>query len=223
MLNLPKSTEFNKRIPKQKFYDNLNVTAAIKQIFVEQIKTIFWKNKISPSTTNLAEEKNVTEIEIFEIKLNTPALDESILKLIDKGISYHILFILNHDDKFQLWIGYKEKLDGTTAFKVGQYYHTEWSKNPEIEIQGLDMDKVYENFIRQIAGDSLSNSGNESLQESVQRQREKENLKKQIDQLTRALHKEKQFNRQIELNQQIKMLKKQLEVMNNGKNENANA
>lgn len=223
MLNLPKSTEFNKRIPKQKFYDNLNVTAAIKQIFVEQIKTIFWKNKISPSTTNLAEGKTVTEIEIFEIKLNTPALDESILKLIDKGIPYHILFILSYDDKFQLWIGYKEKLDRTTAFKVGQYYHTEWSGNPEIVIQGLDMDKVYENFVRQIAGDSLSNGGNESLQESVQRQQEKENLKKQIDKLAKAVNKEKQFNRQIELNQQLKMLKKQLEVMNNGKNENANA
>lgn len=213
MLNLPKSTEFNKRIPKQKFYDNLNVTAAIKQIFVEQIKTIFWKNKISPSTTNLAEGKTVTEIEIFEIKLNTPALDESILKLIDKGIPYHILFILSYDDKFQLWIGYKEKLDRTTTFKVGQYYHTEWSKNPEIKIQGLDMDKVYENFVRQIAEDSLSNAGNESLQESVQRQQEKENLKKQIDKLTKAICKEKQFNRQIELNQQLKMLKKQLEEL----------
>ena len=26
MLGLPKTTEFNKRIPKQKFYENINVT-----------------------------------------------------------------------------------------------------------------------------------------------------------------------------------------------------
>lgn len=54
---------------------------------------------------------------------------------------------------------------------------------------------------------------NESLQKSVQRQQEKENLKKKIDKLAKAVHKEKQFNRQIELNQQLKMLKKQWEEL----------
>ena len=34
MLDLPKTTEFNKRIPKQKFYDNLDVSAAIKRSFL---------------------------------------------------------------------------------------------------------------------------------------------------------------------------------------------
>ena len=33
MLGLPKTTEFNKRIPKQKFYDNLAVTPALKKVF----------------------------------------------------------------------------------------------------------------------------------------------------------------------------------------------
>lgn len=198
-MNFPKSTEFNKRIPKQKFYDNLNVTPKIKQIFTEQIKNIFWKNKIAPSTTNLAEGKNVTEIEIIEIKLNSPNLDENVLKLIDKGIPYHILFVLNFDEKFQLYIGYNDK----------NYYHTEWSENPEIEINGVDMDKVYENFVRQIAGDMLVKG--DSLEESVQLQQEKENLKKQIDKLTKAVRKEKQFNRQIELNAELKRLKKKLE------------
>ncbi len=203
MLNLPKSTEFNKRIPKQKFYDNLNVTPTIKQIFVEQIKIILWKNKIAPSTTNLAVGEQVNEIQIFEIKLNTPSFDESVLKLIDKKIPYHIIFILNYEEKYQLWIGYK----------VSQYYHTEWLEKNEIslEIQGFDMDKVYENFVRQIAGDTLSDA--ETLNESVEIQQEKENLKKQIEKLARAIRKEKQFNRQIELNQQLKKLKKQLEKL----------
>ena len=40
MLGLPKSTEFNRRIPKQKFYENLTVSPALKRVFVEQIKVI---------------------------------------------------------------------------------------------------------------------------------------------------------------------------------------
>lgn len=212
MLNLPKTTEFNKRIPKHKFYDNLNVTPAIKQIFVEQIKTIFWKNKIAPSTTNLAEGRNVTEIEVFEIKLNAPSLDENILKLIDKEIPYHILFILSYEEKYQVWIGYKEESGGNTAFKVSGYYHTPWLAEDEIpvEIQGLDMDKVYENFVRQIAGDKLSADNGESLQESVEKEHQKLALQKQIEKLAKAVRKEKQLNKQMELNKQLKMLKKQL-------------
>ena len=48
MLGLPKTTEFNKRIPKQKFYENLTVTPALKRAFMEQIRLIWWRNKSLP-------------------------------------------------------------------------------------------------------------------------------------------------------------------------------
>lgn len=38
MLTLPQSTDVNKRIPKQKFYENLAVTHALKRVFIDQIK-----------------------------------------------------------------------------------------------------------------------------------------------------------------------------------------
>ena len=97
MLGLQKTTEFNKRIPKQKFYDNLTVTPALKKVFIDQIKTIYWRNKIAASTTNLAPGTAVTEVEVFEIKLNSQILDDSFLRQIDKEIPYHILFILEYE------------------------------------------------------------------------------------------------------------------------------
>ena len=33
MLGFPASTEFNKRIPKQKFYENLEVSPALRRVF----------------------------------------------------------------------------------------------------------------------------------------------------------------------------------------------
>ena len=104
MLGLPKSTEFNRRIPKQKFYDNLSVTPAIKRIFIDQIKIIYWRNKIAASTMNLAAGQTVTEIEVFEIQLNQPSLDEAVLKLIDKEMPYHILFLVTYEDKVTLYL-----------------------------------------------------------------------------------------------------------------------
>ena len=70
MLDLPVSTEFNKRIPKQKFYENIAVTPAMKKAFVEQIKIIYWRNKIAATTLNLAAGGQVTEIEVFEVRLS---------------------------------------------------------------------------------------------------------------------------------------------------------
>lgn len=84
MLGFPVSTDFNKRIPKQKFYENLDVTPAMRRIFVEQIKTVFWKNKLAATTLNIAAGEAVTEIEVLEVRLTQPQLDESVLRQIDR-------------------------------------------------------------------------------------------------------------------------------------------
>jgi len=220
MLNLPKSTEFNKRIPKQKFYENLDVSPAIKRVFVEQIKIIYWLNKVAASTTNLAPGETVNEVEFFEIKLNSVPLDENVLRLIDREIPYHIVFVLEYENKYQLWTSYKEASSGNKAFKVGSYYHTEWidESNIAIKIDGLSIDKVYENFVRQIAGDALQSSDDktESLKESVERDERKKLLQKQIDTLQAKMKREKQLNKQMEINKGIKALQKELEEICNG-------
>ena len=103
MLGLPKSTEFNRRIPKQKFYENLTVSPALKRAFVEQIRVIWWRNKIASATMNLAAGEAVTEIEVFEVCLSACRLDEAVLRQIDKEIPYHILFLLEYEGKYQAW------------------------------------------------------------------------------------------------------------------------
>lgn len=217
MIGLPKTTEFNKRIPKQKFYENMDISLALKRIFVEQVRIIYWKNKIAASTTNLAAGANVTELEVFEVQLNSPVIDDSLLRQIDKEIPYHILFLLEYQGKYQAWIGYKEAVAyGNKAFKVNGYYHTEWSAEDALplKLEGLNIDAVYENFVRQIAGDKLKPEvAGESLKESVERYEQKHILKKQITTLQVKVRKEKQLNKQMQMNTELKKLKKELEAM----------
>ncbi len=213
MLGLPKTTEFNKHIPKQKFYENINVTPALRRIFVEQIKVVYWRNKIAPSTINLEDGNDVTEIEVFEVKLNCIPLDASVLRQIDKEIPYHIIFLLEYEGKYQAWTAYKEKAgSGSNAFKVDIYYHTDWRLEDELglKLDGLNMDAVYENYVRQIAGDVLHTGVAESLKESVERSKQIQLLQKQIVTLQKKIRKEKQLNRQIELNAELKCLRKEL-------------
>ena len=214
MLGLPKSTEFNKRIPKQKFYENMDISPALRKAFVEQVKIIYWRNKIAATTTNLAAGVEVTELEVFEIKLNSQVLDDGLLRQIDREIPYHILFLLEYQGKYQAWIGYKEAAaSGNMAFKVNGYYHTDWLEEEELplKLEGLNVDKVYENFVRQIAGDKLqAENAEESLKDSVARDEQRQALQKQIDTLKAKIRKEKQLNKQVQMNAELKKLKKQL-------------
>ena len=214
MLGLPQSTEFNKRIPKQKFYEHITVSPALKKSFVDQIRMIYWRNKVAATTVNLASGTIVDEGEVFEIKLNSASLDEAVLRQIDREISYHIIFLLEYEGKLQAWTAYKEKTPTANAvFKVGKYYHTEWMTEAElpIRIDGLNLDAVYENFVRQIAGDALKADSGESLKASVERDEKKKQLEKQIAALENKMRREKQLNRQMEMNAELKQLKKEWE------------
>ena len=218
MIGLPKSTEFNRRIPKQKFYENISVSPTLKRVFIDQIKVIYWRNKVAATTMNLASGAAVTELEVFEIKLNVQQLDESVLRQIDKEIPYHILFLLEYDGKYQAWTAYKEAAaSGSNAFKVGTYYHTDWLSEDDLplKVEGLSVDKVYENFVRQIAGDALRSEASkpESLKESVERDNRRQELEKQISALQTKVRKEKQLNKQMQLNAELKKLKKELEEL----------
>lgn len=211
MLNLPASAAFNRRIPKQKFYEELPLTPALRRVFVGQINAIWWRSKIAPATANLAPGRTVTELEVFELQLAQPSLDEGVLRAIDKRIPYPILYLLTCDGRCQAWIGYQPA--GQAGAQV--YYHTAWQPQEDLmlELRGLDTDAAYENFVRQIAGGALDAPTAEPLQQSIARDQRRRALEKQIAVLQNKIRREKQLNRQVELNQELKRLRKEHKII----------
>ena len=207
MSGFPQTTEFNKRIPKQKFYENMEISLALKRVFVEQIKLIHWRNKIAPATLNIAPGQVVNEIEVIEIKLNQQSLDEAVLRQIDKKIPYHILFILSYGNKVQAWTGYKETAKSDSkAFKVNKYYHTDWMPEDELslEITGLNIDAVWENLVIQVGNVEIA-EGN-TLAEQIQQDEERQKILKQIDKLEAQARRETNPRKKFELVQKAKNL-----------------
>lgn len=211
MLNLPASAAFNRRIPKQKFYEELPLTPALRRVFVGQINAIWWRSKIAPATANLAPGRTVTELEVFELQLAQPSLDEGVLRAIDKRIPYPILYLLTCDGRCQAWIGYQPA--GQAGAQV--YYHTAWQPQEDLmlELRGLDTDAAYENFVRQIAGGALDAPAAEPLPRSIARDQRRRALEKQIAVLQNKIRREKQLNRQVELNGELKRLRKEMECL----------
>lgn len=216
MIGLPKPTEFNKRIPKQRFYDNLLVSQPVKKVFVEQVKAIYWRNKLASTTLNISPGRNVLEIEVFEISLNASNLDENIMRFIDGKIPYHILFILEYEEKNRAVIGYKS-LDSSkaTKYKVDAYYYTEWMHASELSlrIEGLTLDDVYENFIRQIAGTALPAIENTTLKENIELQKLFKQLEKKIAVLEARIKNERQPKRKFELVCELKTVQTEYKLL----------
>ncbi len=57
--------------------------------------------------------------------------------------------------------------------------------------KGLTLDAVYENFVRQIAGNVLVEENGTTLKESIEQQKQREQLEKQIAALEAKIRKEK--------------------------------
>jgi len=213
MLGLPSKTEVNRKVPKQRFYDHMELPVAVRRMFIDQVDSIYWRNKIAADTINIAKGKDVVEIEVFEVTVTNKETNEKLLSVIDKALPYHVLFVLTLGDAMQVWMSYKEPSEGTNAFKVNRYFHTGWIHKDSITINlhGLDMDAVYGNLVRQVAGGHRNGWETLSLKESVDRFEQKQKLMYDIEKLQQKINTEKQINRQLEMMSTLKEMKRQLE------------
>jgi predicted RNA-binding protein with RPS1 domain len=204
MLDFPEKTFFNRVIPKAKFYEKLPVTQAVKNCFVNEIAAIVWRNKLSAETLNVQPGSRVREIEVIEITLKGETLNDSVLKLIDKGIPYQLLFMLKRGDECQLCIGYKE----TETASVKEYFKTPWQTFSELPLQinGLTLDEVCDNFIRQI-NTRLAVADAMPLKEALADDAMRQKIEKKIALLEKKMKAEKQPKRKFELHEEMQKLR----------------
>ena len=204
---LPEKTFFNKPVPKNKFYEKLDVKPALKKVFVNQIEKIVWRNKLSPATLNVQPGTRVLEIQVFEISLKSSPLDEAALKLIDKGIPYHILFLLQFDGLYMACMGFKDLADKS----ISQYFKTDWMPLDELPLQtsGVTLDDVYDGYVKQI-NSRLNTDSTTSLKKAILDDAERQKLERKIAALEKQMRTEKQPRRKFELLSNINKLKQEI-------------
>jgi hypothetical protein len=200
MLGLPRSTQVNRRVAKEKLYQNATLAPQTREMIKDQIDSVFWRNKLADSTMAISAGETVAEIQIFEIQLRQRELDKRVLPAIAKAIPYKILFILVFGDEAQVWIE-----------ASGTFYNTDWQPlgGFMLKFDGLNLDAVYENLARQISGGRLGTDGD--IEEAVDRDKKRQILERDIVTLEKKLLREKQFNKQVELNGELKRLRKEME------------
>ena len=212
MIKLPESTYYGKRMPKEKFYTNLEISPTIKRSFVDDVDYFVWHSKLSAATINIAEGKRVKEIALFEVCLKSANYNPAIFEVIDKNVAVFVVYIIKHNEKIRLLASYKEpNINKPNSFKILSTFVSQWQNEAQVTlaVDGIDLDAVYENFVRQIASERLQQKGDDIAKEIEQSQTQ-EKLLRQIAKLEARCRKEVQFNKQIELSDEIKQLKRLL-------------
>ena len=207
MLGLPKATEMSKQLPKNAIYAKFQMNTAAKEKIDADISRITIVNEIAPNKVNIPAGDEVKSLFVLLVSLKRKEFEEKTIATLSKLIPQNILFVLECGNESKLAI-YHSKL-----------MQTEWKPTEEqrIELQGLNLDKVWENIIKSL---ELGVWNEElSLDENLALHQKQDKLKKEIDKLEKQARAEKQPKKKFELAGKVKKLKeelKQMSVDNNG-------
>jgi hypothetical protein len=213
MFNYPKQAEFNRVVPKNKIYAHATVSKRLKELFVAQVAEIVWKYKLSPETTNLPARSGINEIQIFEIFLRTPVIDGSVLTAIDKAISFPLFFQLIHGDTIGFAGSYKRpsEVDGV-KWVIEASFRTEpqpiAKDRPPLPV-ALDLASLYEQILR--CHVPLSARHEEGIADQIGRYLALEAQVKRLHQLENRLAREKQFNRKVQFNGELREVRNKID------------
>lgn len=207
MITFPEYARVNRIVAKERFYGGIDT--ATKNLFQSEIARIVWEYKLAPNTINLPAKKWPEEIEVFRVSVKNSEVPEKVLKAIDSAIPYPILFLIEKGTIEKAIICHKsQNQKDQNSAKVDTYFDTGWNDNKlaSVKIDGLSINAVYENFLRQIAGDRLvSNNSDNHIEPAcdidcaIDKMKEREKLVKQIESLTKKIKSEPSLGKKQEL------------------------
>ena len=184
MIQFPPSTLVNKPVPKTAFYRHLDVNARLKARFVEDIDRILWWTKLAPSTLHVEDGKTVHEITVFHVTLKCEDVPDDVFLTIDKQMPRHILFVLQFEECYRLLLNYKEWIDESKGtFRIIRSFRTAWTNSEALQLT--------------IEGATL-----DKVYEAFA-----------VEALQKKVRAEKQFNRQMRLNEEARNLKRELAML----------
>ncbi len=215
LFSYPAKAAFNRILPKNKIYEHAKPSNRVRDLFVSQIQQITWQYKLSPETINLPSRPGVPEIQIFSItvKINDPS--EDVLRCIDEAIPFPIFYQIIFGNKIKVITAYKRPSDAdSTKWVIDAYFETSW-QSIDSERSGLpvalDLAGLYTQMLRQCIPIPARNG--EALKDHVARIVQIQSKEKECKKIKARLQKEKQFNRKVELNAQIRALKNELDSL----------
>lgn len=239
----PRTAYFGRVIPKNKIYEHSGANTALKDLFVQQVEQIIWDYKLAPETINIPADTKTSEIQVFRINLKSSHLDHKVLQAIDKAIPFPILFELSYRDQTKLAAAYKRRSESDSArWVIGRYFESGWQPE-DAERERLpiarNLSALYEQLLRPLVDASSTvedrprsvdrvqeappayrvsrqdgpEADNLSLEKRIALAESIEAKQKEIAKIRSRLNREKQFNKRVAINTELRDAKEKLQAL----------
>lgn len=215
LFDYPKSAAFGRVLPKNKIYEHASPSTAVKNLFIRQVEQITWQFKLAPETVNLKGTPSVPEIQIFSITLKTGELIYDVLQCIDRAIPFPILFELRYEGKIRAVAAFKRPSDADKSkWVVSDYFETAWlpTEAPRTALPVVfDLEALYARLLAPLL--PFPARPGEGLQAYVERMEQIRSRQRELDKCEDRLRKEKQFNRKVAINAELRALKQEIKTL----------
>lgn len=243
LFNWPRAATFGRVIPKNKIYEHADAGSALKDIFVREVDQIVWTHKLAPETINLTATRSVNEIQVFRIILKTPALEREVLRAIDRAIPFPLIFELTHGGKVKVAAAYKRMSEaGSARWTVGEYFESDWlpEDTPRSTLPvALDIGALYESLLSPLIAEQvarlttpaqpipwsdtieatkalsipLPQAPSASLEARIAHAEAIRTKVREVERIKTRLAREKQFNKRVAINTELRAAKHDLEQL----------
>ena len=237
----PRAAAFGRVIPKSRIYEHAGAGAALKELFVREVDQIIWSHKLAPETVNLAATRQVEEIQVLRITARTEGLDRDVLRAIDRAIPFPLIFEVAHGGRVRLAASYKRQSlysrgeADSTRWVVGDHYLGDWQPEqaPRAALPvALDMERLYEALLTPLVEARIAGAGTVTgfgeapqtpfaapaaplppvtLAERIAMADAIRAQERVIERIKARLGREKQFNRRVAINAELRAARQELE------------
>lgn len=211
-LNFPAATIVAQTVPKSAFYKRAKPqrVTALKDFLTTTFDRITWLYKLHPDTLNVADGRQVHEIDMFLCTLKGTSYDERLLSELDALLPRQTIYLIEQEGRFDLLIQYKTVSEQGTMKPSGR-----WERLSKVDLAtqaltlvGYDMDAVYAHLLGQLS--QLGTISEADYQIAYELKRQAERLQKQCNALQKKKKQERQYNLRLEIGRELKLRQAEL-------------
>ena len=228
LFDYPARAAVGRVVPKTRLYIAGKPSRRVHDQITAKVAQIVWQYKLAPETLNLSASSGVPEIQVFTVDLKPDGLSdnielpEDVLRCIDRAIGFPIFFELATStsdnaapNQIRVAATYKRPSEAEAGkWVIGEYFATDWlpADTPRSPLPvALDLARLYEQMLCQLI--PVPARPGETIASLAERQRQIAVKQREYQRLEARVHREKQFNRKVELNRQLRGLKADLDAL----------
>lgn len=218
LFDYPLNAALGRVVPKARIYEHAGADKPLRDRFVEQVDQIVWRFKLAPETLNLSATRSVPEIQVFEIALRTPTLDEDVLRGIDRAIPFPLIFELTHAGRRRAAAAFKRPHEvDSTKWVISGYFVTGWTPEQARRAPlpvALDLGGLYDRILTAMM--AVPTQGDEDISRRIERMEAIRTKKREVERIRARLGREKQFNKRVAINAELRATQVELERLTRG-------